>query len=90
MDLFIKVMEIFAIFFVIYSTLYSTEGAKNYRFVSLESCKTDNELIVAFKKCEIDGIYLTFITEVKSPITKLIVSFWHEFYQKLINSNFSR
>ena len=68
-------MEILVIIFVIYITFFSVECAKSYRFVSLDSCKTDNELIVAFSKCEIDGIYLTFNTEVKSPITKLIVGF---------------
>ena len=76
MDLFIAVMEILNLILVLYSTIYSIECAKTYRFVSLDACKTDNELIVAFKKCEVDGIYLTFITEVISPITKLVVSFY--------------
>jgi len=76
LDLFDSVMKIyFALFFGLYSIVWTTECAKSYRFISMDSCKTDNELIVAFTKCEVDEMFFTFIAEVRAPITKLIVRF---------------
>ena len=65
-----KILVLFAFFSL---TTISTECAKNYRFLSLKSCKTDNEVIGTITKCEIDGIYFTINAFIKVPITKLIV-----------------
>jgi hypothetical protein len=58
-----------------FSVFYFIECAKNYRFLSLESCTTDNEVIGGITKCELGGIYFTLNVFIKVPITKMIVRF---------------
>lgn len=67
-------MKLLILVFTFFSGIIHTECAKNYKFLSIESCTSDNELVATMTKCEIDGIYLTVNIEVKQPVTKLIVS----------------
>jgi hypothetical protein len=67
-------MKISNLLIVLSLTIISIECAKNYRFLSLESCTTDNEDIGKIITCEIDGIYFTINAHIKVPVTKAMVS----------------
>lgn len=67
-------MKISILCFAIFSGVFYAECAKNYKFLSIESCTSDNELVATMTKCEIDGIYISINIDVKQPITKLMVS----------------
>jgi len=68
-------MKISILFIVFISTKIFIECARNYRFISLNSCTTDNEVIAGITKCEVDGTYFTINVYIKVPIVKLIVRF---------------
>jgi hypothetical protein len=63
----------FLVLFLLSIFHVGVECAKNYSFVELESCKSNNE-VVLIKKCEIDGIYISITVDIKVPITKAMVS----------------
>lgn len=68
-------MKISVAFIMFSSAIIFTECAKSYRFLTLKSCKADNEVVGVITKCEVDGIYFTINIFVKVPITKAFVSF---------------
>lgn len=70
-----SVMNFFIPIYIIFWMIFQVQCAKNYRFLSIESCTSDNELIAVTNKCEADGIFLTINVDVKQPVTKLMVSF---------------
>lgn len=68
-------MKISILFILFTSTIIFIRCAKDYRFISLNTCTTDNEVIAGITKCEVDGTYFTINVYVKVPIVKLIVRF---------------
>lgn len=67
-------MKVSVLFIAFSLAFISTECAKSYRFKSIQSCKTNNEVVGVITKCKIDGIYFSLDAFVKVPITKVVVS----------------